>query len=131
MNRNYYRLNLEGSIFWQREKDGTYSKRSYDKKGLEELNNIYFSKINEDVYEEKLSKNMLIVDKDKLLFPSGVSIDISKLTPCSVSEVLESFNIITRNHLNTEYYQTILDFLEYSHYYEVYSKKEEEIGKIL
>ena len=24
MNRNYYRLNLEGSIFWQREKDGTY-----------------------------------------------------------------------------------------------------------
>ena len=131
MRKNYYKLNLEGSTFWQRNNDGTFTKRVFNIKDNKELNNIYLIKINDSEYEEYLSKLKMKILNNTLVYPLGVDIDLTKLTPSNSMEVLESFNAIKLANANVEYYNTILDLLEHSHYCEQVTRKKEDIQKIL
>ena len=131
MRKNYYKLNREGSTFWQRNNDGTFTKRVFNTKDNKELNNIYLIKINDSEYEEYLSKLRMKILNNTLVYPLGVDIDLSKLTPSNSMEVLESFNAIKLANANVEYYNTIIDLLEHSHYCEQVTRKKEENDKIL
>lgn len=127
MKRKYYKLNLEGSTFWQSNSDGTLTKKNFVKRENDELNIIYFRQIDENTYEENLSKFKLIIEDNNVVYPNGVTIDFNNFTPCTSSEILESFNNLKHANLNVEYFRIITDLLQYSHYCEMVEDKKERI----
>ena len=118
MKKMYYKLNLEGSAFWQ-EENGIFTKKPFVTKDFDYLNNVYFNRIDDNIYMERLTGVRLILDKDKLVEPYGIEIDLSKFTPCNRSEVLESFNALKHNNLNKEYFKILEDLLINSEYCEL------------
>ncbi len=127
MKRNYYKLNLEGSVFWQSNVDGTLTKKHFTKRENNDLNNIYFRKIDETTYEERLSNFRLQIVNNEVVYPKGIIVDLSLFTPATSSEVLESFNRLKHANLNVEYFKIITDLLQYSHYCEMVEDKKEKI----
>lgn len=127
MKKNYYKLNLEGSAFWQSNSDGTLTKRYFVKREHDDLNNIYFRQIDENTYEENLSKYRLQIKDNRVLYPEGVIIAFNNFTPCTSSEILESFNRLKYANLSEEYFKIITDLLQYSHFCELVEDKKEKI----
>ena len=117
MKRKYYKLNLEDTIYYRGE--------------FNELNHIYFNKISDNEYEERLSNIKVFVNGDKVYLPTGIIFDISKFTPTSSIEVLTSFDTLKKNNLNREYYQIILNLLQNIPYIEEEKNNSDEMKKIL
>ena len=92
MKNNYYKLNLKNIYFWETngiDRDIYFVK--YRPCKLDELNHLYFKKVDENTYVENITSNTLIVKDGSIISPSSVSIPINNLKPCEAREVLYSF----------------------------------------
>lgn len=126
MKRNYYKLNLNGSCFWQSE-DCVYTQKEFSNSD-ELLNTIYFRKISNNEYEEILTKEKIVIDpnnQNKLLYPKGVIIDVNKLTPADSEELIIRFDQIKKHNLNKSYMKVLIEFLRISHYCELAKEKKD------
>lgn len=124
MKKNYYKLNLKGSYFWQ-SKDCIYTKRDYESINPL-LDDVYFRKLNDNTYSEVTTNECIVLDQNSntnFIYPRGVIIDTSKLTPVTSEEVLDRYNQIKHNNLNKQYVKLLTEFLVNSHYCEIASEK--------
>lgn len=92
MKKSYFKLDLK--------------QINYDNQN-EELNHLFFTKLNDQIYIEKFSNEMLLFENGKLIYPNNLELSLEDLSPSNISEVLESFNIIQKSGLTKEYFEII------------------------
>lgn len=129
MKKNYYKLNLNGSYFWQA-KDCIYTKRDYVSENSL-LDDIFFKKLDDCTYQEVTTNHKLIFDSNgNLITPRGVIINSSSLTPVTSEYLIERYNRIKHSNLNRRYTKLILNLLRDSHYCELAKDKKESNKKL-
>ena len=129
MKKNYYKLNLKGSYFWQAD-DCIYTKRDYVSENSL-LDDIFFKKLDDFTFQEVTTNYKLVFDSNgKLISPRGVIINSSSLTPVTGECLIERYNRIKHSNLNRRYTKLILNLLRDSHYCELALDKKEEDKKL-
>ena len=127
MKNSYYKLNIKGNCFWQ-SNNGIYTQKDYNPDN-ELLDTIYFKSITGDIYQEVLTSERIVLDnrsRTHFVYPRGVITDTSKLTPCSLEEMILRFDKIKKNSLNKDYMKVLTEYLKSSHYCDMASEKKEE-----
>lgn len=130
---NIFKLNLEGSMFWQSKivnHKKIYEQVEYDCKDMSELNYIFLRQLTDGVYAEIFTNKVIKITKDNrysFSYPRGVLIDTQKLIPSSYQESLTAVKKIRGNKLEQEYLETINDLLVNSNYCEYAKDKKNAI----
>ncbi len=125
MKRNYYRLDMNGVIYWQSDNEGRFIHDRFEHRDVEELNYLYFNQINKNTYQEKLTGQVIKIIGNEIVHPLGVVIPLSNFTPCKSDEILESFDRLKKSNSLVEYNRIIKDLLVNSHYCELAKNKRE------
>ncbi len=110
--RQYLKLNLVGSNFWQTDKDNSYIKKNYESKD-ELLDNIFFEVLPSGIFKEVTTGNALIVKSDDnacIDYPRGVEVSMSNFMKSNSLEIKSTLLKIKDAKLEIEY-RTILDEL--------------------
>ncbi len=110
--RQYLKLNLVGSNFWQTDKDNSYVKKNYESKD-ELLDNIFFEVLPSGIFKEVTTGNALIVKNDDnayIDYPRGVEVPMSNFIKSNSLEIKSNLLKIKDAKLEIEY-RTILDEL--------------------
>ena len=129
MKDEYYKLDINGSIFWQSD-NGIFTQKEF-KTSIKELGTIYIRKIAFSVYKEEITGKAVILDpnsKTHFIQPMGVIVDVEKLESCSLADELHSYEDLRKKGLSKKYLKILEDFLVNSDLCEkVKIKKEETI----
>lgn len=129
MKNEYYKLSLIGTSFWTIDDNDNIDYGLFVKRENDLLNSVYFTKINDNTFKEKLTGRFIVINNNKVSYPLGVDIPLSNLTPCSSFEVLNSFNELKKSNLLIEYNKILENLLVYSNSLEVFKENIEDIYK--
>ncbi len=129
MKKNYFKLDLKDCYFYQKDESNQYVFSKY--KIINDIKYLFFEKVSNNTYEEKLTRNRLVIKDNLAIYPLGISVNASSLSKSSSEEIIYTFNNLKNNNLLLEYNRIIDDLLVNSNLLCIMSGRSEEINDII
>lgn len=130
----YYKLNLEGNVFWQSERKSsskTYSLKPYERRNDEVLNSIFFKNISDSELVEITTGFKVSIDSNGLPIINGAIISEDTFSTIDFQEAFNAYNEIKKLSLNAEYYHILKDLLVNSNLCAKAQEKKEENMRLM
>lgn len=130
----YYKLNLEGNVFWQSERKSsskTYTLKPYERRNDEVLNSIFFKNISDSELVEITTGFKVSIDSNGLPVINGAIISEDTFSAIDFQEAFNAYNDIKKLSLNAEYYHILKDLLVNSNLCAKAQEKKEENMRLM
>jgi len=130
----YYKLNLEGNVFWQSERKSsskTYTLKPYERRNDEVLNSIFFKNISDSELVEITTGFKVSIDSNGLPIINGAIISEDTFSTIDFQEAFNAYNEIKKLSLNAKYYHILKDLLVNSNLCAKAQEKKEENMRLM